>query len=1333
MTSPKPPVPRSSRLPDLLIGAGSLVLCATCATYLSIRHVLWPRLDHWRPELVSSVSRLIDRPVSVGRLQPGWQGLSPTLRLESIRLGDREGAIRLEIEAVDLRLSWRSLLVGAPRLKSMHLQAPRLDIERLPNGRIELAGFLLPDDNKINEPALNWAMSQDILQARDGVIRLIDRSGAWPTRQLAGVSIDIRNAGRHHEAQVLVEHALQTDAQLQAQLSFDRPAGSFRPRWRLWDGELHLMTRGFELEPLAGIVIEMTPSLRERKASAKAQVDHRSWLRFKDAHILDARLKWLARQPGAAASGRRLAMASFRGDLDISARDGAGHAMRLREAEVVDPRGFVLKGSADGEFNADSTPHSGRVQASLGSIDVAALIAASRRLPLSADLLAHLNRVDLTGRLDGVHLHAAIPSSRAGRPAFGMNAEFARLGARWTGAGAAAQHPAFANLSGVVRFDERSGRVNLSSRSAVVSLPKVFDEPDIRFDRLDGEFGWTIDSRLGSDTLRVSAPRLEFANADASGRITADWQGDGHGPGQIRLTGRIDRGQLARVARYMPKVIPRTRAWVEEALLDGEVQDVSIEVQGDLKHFPFRDPAHGNLSIAGRVRDGTIAYSPLWPRITQARGDLLFSRGGFEVTAQSGETAGVTLSDVRVQVPDYRTEVVRIQGLGTGAAQAMLRFIDDSPLSASVSSFTQDLQITGPARLGLNLTLPLLELNTMQVRGSVDFANNALVLDKTLPPFSDLTGRLEFSEQGLVLTSLAAGLLGGPIAIEGRPSGEGRMQIDATGAVSAQGMRQVIDNPLTRRLEGQMAYRARVDVDHRASSLTLESDLLGLSSSLPAPFTKSADEAWPLRVVSQPLAVASTRDRPPGDRLKVSLNNRIALALERERDPNTERLRVRRAGFAVDDAPVLRDAGLSVLLRLPAFDFDAWRSLLSDGDLERMQQEAASAAIPGMVLVPDFVSVVADDLRIGGRDLHEVVLGASRSEGRWRANIASREITGHFDWVDARPGQQIGTLTARFDRLVLPRSREGEIESALSAPPERLPALDITADELVLGDVPVGALRLSASNGGSDEQPVWTLERLQIDNPQARLDAAGAWSFRRPRIAGNTGVANKAPEGEAAAVRSTDLDFSLMVRNGGGLLERIGVKQALRGGQGSIDGSIQWKGSPLAIDYPSLDGALRLDLSQGAFLRIDPGPARLIAVLNMQAVPRLLSGQLREVFGEGFAFDGITGEVRIESGVAHTDDLTMRGAQAQVVLRGEADLAAETQSLRVQVVPEVDAGLASIAVGAMINPLLGVGSLLAQYVLRKPLQDALGMEIDITGSWADPTVRDRAKSPSNRP
>jgi uncharacterized protein YhdP len=131
----------------------------------------------------------------------------------------------------------------------------------------------------------------------------------------------------------------------------------------------------------------------------------------------------------------------------------------------------------------------------------------------------------------------------------------------------------------------------------------------------------------------------------------------------------------------------------------------------------------------------------------------------------------------------------------------------------------------------------------------------------------------------------------------------------------------------------------------------------------------------------------------------------------------------------------------------------------------------------------------------------------------------------------------------------------------------------------------------------------------------------------------------------------------------------------------------------------------------------------------MQALPRLLSGELRTVFGEGFAFNSITGGVHIEAGLASTTNLLMRGPQAVVKLGGVADLRRETQDLHVEVVPELDASLASIAVGAMVNPVIGLGSLAAQYVLRKPLQEALAYEVDITGSWSDPDVQPRARRP----
>jgi uncharacterized protein YhdP len=54
----------------------------------------------------------------------------------------------------------------------------------------------------------------------------------------------------------------------------------------------------------------------------------------------------------------------------------------------------------------------------------------------------------------------------------------------------------------------------------------------------------------------------------------------------------------------------------------------------------------------------------------------------------------------------------------------------------------------------------------------------------------------------------------------------------------------------------------------------------------------------------------------------------------------------------------------------------------------------------------------------------------------------------------------------------------------------------------------------------------------------------------------------------------------------------------------------------------------------------------------------------------------------------------MRGPAAVVLMEGEADIERETQNLRVVVVPEINAGTASLAY-AFINPAIGLGTFLA--------------------------------------
>jgi uncharacterized protein YhdP len=73
-------------------------------------------------------------------------------------------------------------------------------------------------------------------------------------------------------------------------------------------------------------------------------------------------------------------------------------------------------------------------------------------------------------------------------------------------------------------------------------------------------------------------------------------------------------------------------------------------------------------------------------------------------------------------------------------------------------------------------------------------------------------------------------------------------------------------------------------------------------------------------------------------------------------------------------------------------------------------------------------------------------------------------------------------------------------------------------------------------------------------------------------------------------------------------------------------------------------------------------------------------------------------------------------------MRGEADVARETQDLTVRVVPVVGDSVAAAAGVMLLNPIIGAGALLAQRILRDPLGQMFAFEYRITGGWEDPKV-----------
>jgi len=468
---------------------------------------------------------------------------------------------------------------------------------------------------------------------------------------------------------------------------------------------------------------------------------------------------------------------------------------------------------------------------------------------------------------------------------------------------------------------------------------------------------------------------------------------------------------------------------------------------------------------------------------------------------------------------------------------------------------------------------------------------------------------------------------------------------------------------------------------------------------LPAPLVKTAAAVMPLRIESQLTRESlQPKSRVLQDQLKVTLDRMVSATYVR--DVSESRTRVVRGGIVLGpsamDAVPLRDNAVSLNLQVPTLDLDDWNAAL-----ETLSTPANEDAAQDYL--PSFVALQSAQVKVAGRWLHKVVAGGTRQGDVWRFNVNADELSGTAE-VRPSKGNAPAQLYVRLAYLNIPPSAVSDVERLLGEQPSSIPSLDIVVNELTLRGKKLGRLEIEAINRvGANALREWRLSKFNITAPEAALTANGSWMVDGP------------------STRRTQMSFVLAVRDSGLFLERLGTPGAIRRGEGRVEGQVSWQGSPLSLDYASLSGKVNLAIEKGQFLKTEPGAARLLGVLNLQALPRRLTLDFSDIFSEGFAFDFVRGDVSINQGIASTNNLQMKGVSAGALMEGSADLERETQNLKVIVVPEINAGTASLYVAA-INPLVGLTSYLAQLVLSKPLVRAGTTEYRVDGTWADPRV-----------
>lgn len=1348
--------------------------------WIVLHGVIVPRIGDFRPRLEIEASKALGVPVRIGAIMATSVGIIPSFELKDVTLLDGAGRVALKLPRILAAISPSSLLQLS--FEQLYIDQPELEIRRAVDGKIFVAGLDFSKPDSDSSDALDWFFSQPEFVIRNGTLRWVDEQangamGVPPPLELSKVDFVSRNPFNKHLIRLDAtpppawgERFSMRGIFTQSLLSTDKG------KWRAWAGQVYADFSKVDVSQLSQYVKFSSQfgrgvgALRVWTSVAKgAWVSSTADVALSQVDAtLGAGLEPLALQ---SMSGRLMGRQIKQGfefstqNLQFQTRDGLRWPGGNVFFSQTEPVGTVL---GQGELRADK-------------LDLATISLIANRLPLGAATHAKLTSFAPQGVIETIaatwrgNLDAPTAFTAKGQVT-GLQFAAQRSTLK-TGTGADAHEdigrPGVRGAKVSFDVNKSGGKARVAVENGAVEVPGIFDDPRVPVNQLSADVQWSVTPPKSSgnttseDKIEVKVSNLVLNNNDAQGSGQLIWRtsdpatavSKNRFPGELDLQANLTRVDATRVWRYLPSGIPKSaRDYVREAVVQGTSSGVDFKIKGDMSDMPSSKPKQGEFRIAAKISNARVAYVPRslqskdelpWPELHKLTGELVIDRMSLTVKSTAAEIVGlpnVAVTQAVVSIADLKSTTVSVNTQGKGSLAEVLGFVNGSPLKNMTNQVLSHATINGTGDFKLELSLPIADLNRSRVAGNVTFPGNDVRITPTTPLLAQAKGVVSFNEKGFSIQGAQAAMLGGGIRFEGGTvpavaAAPSSVVIRGQGTATALGLQQAGDlsfiPSLAKHATGNAAYSAELRFKQGQSEVSVQSTLVGMGLTLPAPMNKLAAASLPLRydntLVENSLQPERDGKVRPRDQLHVTIGKLAEVKLTR--DISGPEPRVIQGGISVGldagESVPEPSRGVAANINVAYLDVDQWSNVLTS-----MVNGGAAGAKPGVKVdatgaaddyVPSIVALRAKELIVQGRKFENIVMGGSREGTTWRANMEARQLSGYVEYRQSTSSAGAGRVYARLARLSVAEAQAKEVEKLLDEQPASIPALDLVVEDFELkgrkfGRVEVEAINQAVAAGkGSDGAHDWRLNRLNVILPEAKFSANGQWTD-----ASNT--VGDASSRTALERRSTRMNFKLDIADSGQLLNRFGLKDVVLGGKGKLEGQIAWRGSPLSMNYPSMTGKFNVNIEQGQFLKVDPGAAKLLSVLSMQSIVKRLTFDFRDVFSEGFAFDFVRGDVSIDRGMASTNNLQMSGTNAVVLIDGKSDIAQETQDLRVVIAPEVNAGVASLLVASAINPAIGLGTFLAQLFLRQPLIEAATKELHVKGTWAEPLITEAKRT-----
>lgn len=1235
----------------------------------------WTVAGH-EPTIASRwISVFLRQEVHIGHIDLRWQGLSPQLRLSSVRVMDLQtGRQALRLKEIDLSVAlYRSLVEGRWILGQLTMMGGQLTVERKPEGCIRIHGL-----QSLGEPCSRLPPSSEWLLKLDG-LRLVNLEVRWIDPSLEKKPL-VLTVERFHLSNDDNVHRIEGIALLPERFGRKVAIKAKFTGNKIWSpnshGTLYLKGEGLQLAHwqshhrfLYGLHFTQGSSHLELGLRWKKAVLQQVITKF------DGKNLRIAGETPAVGAPDTVSFQQLAGTAHYQ-RLAKGWSLKIPHLSVVRDDKSWPATALQVKMEEEPVPKLEGQFEFLRLQDIVPLYQISDRVDSKLRLL--LTQIQPVGELRDIKVVLPLGKGQAGDWKF--SATVGKFGMQpW-------QHwPGGQGLSFELQLADRGGVLHLNSHH--VQLVSNDVEKPVALDTLGGRVTWL--QRGGGWQIHADDMQLHNRDLVLAGSLRLNKEPRAKTP-HLDLSLLIKEMDLTALSRYLPSrsMKPGLVGWLNQAFSNGRIRAGNLLFQGPLDYFSSPSKS-GQFTVNLDIREATLNYASGWPALRQVNAHLHSDGQYMTVKVAKGRMFNTQVIDATVQLVDLGAAIIplKVVGQAQGDAKNIRHFIQQSPLKERYGELLAGMEASGKTHLNLELSLILGEHNEWpKVDGELIFADVHLhQRDNPFLKFTAIKGSLYFSQAGLKSENLSAQLLGQPVELNLRSlpnqMGEGAVQLSVSGRVESLWLAEKWFPSLSSWLQGaadfvmQMTFQKAQADGGKIATVQLRSDLKGIEVALPPPLAKPASQArsllWEIKGVGQDKKQVTTAY---GDDLhgvfEVKGSGKSLRLLRGE---------VRTGG----DSARLPEQGIWLVGTLPNLSIGAWQNAIA---------MVTPADFSKQALFND-IALQVDQLDLLRWHFSDVTIKANRISSHWQVQITAPDLKGSIT-IPAVSSK--GLWVIDLDRLRLnSRSSGGELQLA---DPRTWPAIDLVCRQCWYQGHDLGVIKVHANTYVDGLY----LKKLEIVSPILELKASGDWAVHGKNQWSHIDI----------KIHSSDL---------GRLLTDLGYQASIAGGGTEAEIIIGWPGSPAMFSLKRLSGSVQLTVGKGRLLNVEPGAGRLFGLLSVLALPRRLALDFSDIFGEGFAFDHIKGIFSIRQGNAYSNEWVMEGPTARVRASGRIGLATQDYDQIIAVTPHIFSSLplAGAVAGGPVGLGVGTALMLADKILGSQVGQLLTYYYRVSGPWTN--------------